>query len=342
MAPGQALATPAISICIANYNGADLIERCLDSVLAQQSEAAFEVLVHDDCSPDDSGRLVAERYPSVKLLTSGENLGFCRSNNRLADAARGDYLLLLNNDTRLHPGALEALYQAACNRAAPTVLTLPQFDMDSGELLDRGMWLDPFANPIPNLDAGDREVATVMGSCLWIPRRLWDEIGGLPEWFGSMAEDMYLCTCARLRGAEVRVVDESGYDHAVGQSFGGGKVESQRLNTSYQRRALSERNKNRVLAICFPGPSVLLLMLQLPLLLVEGTVLSLLKMSLQPLRRIYGPAVRDILVDSRRLRQWRHHAQAARTVSLPEFFKPIRFTHHKLWMLGKYGIPSIR
>jgi GT2 family glycosyltransferase len=342
MAPEQQLEGPAVTVCIANYNGAGLVEGCLESVLEQQCDFDFEVLVHDDCSTDGSDQTVRERFPDVRLLISGENVGFCRSNNRMADEARGRYLLLLNNDTRLKSGALETLYRFATQNPQAGVLTLPQYQMDTGELLDRGMWLDPFANPIPNLQAGNLAVATVMGSCLWISRELWTEIGGLPEWFGSMAEDMYLCTCARLRGFGVFAVDASGYDHAVGHSFGGGKVETASLNTTYERRALSELNKNRVIALCFPGPAVCLLALQFVLLLAEGTVLSLLKLKTEPLRKIYLPAVTGILMDSSRLSRWRRRVQASRRIGLTDFFTPVRFTHHKLWMLWKYGIPTIR
>ena len=192
-------------------------------------------------------------------------MGFCISNNRMVAAARGDYLLLLNNDTRLHPGALEALLGYQQDTPDAGILTLPQYNMATGELLDRGMFMDLFANPIPNTQAGTREVATVMGSCLWIQRELWEEIGGFPEWFGSIAEDMYLCCCARLMGRRVVAVDESGYDHAVGYSFGGGKVEGRRLKSSLRRRALSELNKNRVIAACYPGYSALLLLPQFAL-----------------------------------------------------------------------------
>ena len=342
MAPEQRLDAPAVSVCIANYNGAGLVERCLESVLTQQCGFEFEVLVHDDCSTDGSEATVRKRFPDARLLVSEENLGFCRSNNRMADQARGRYLLLLNNDTRLRADALETLYRFAMQNPRAGVLTLPQYQMETGELLDRGMWLDPFANPIPNLQPGNREVATVMGSCLWISRELWTQIGGLPEWFGSMAEDMYLCTCARLRGFSVFAVDTSGYDHAVGHSFGGGKVETASLSTTFKRRALSELNKNRVIALCFPGPAVSLLLLQFMLLLIEGTALSVLKLSTEPLRKIYMPAVTGILTDSGRLVGWRRRVQDSRRIGVAAFFRPIRLTHHKLWMLWKYGIPTIK
>jgi GT2 family glycosyltransferase len=213
--------------------------------------------------------------------------------------------------------------------------------MQSGELLDRGMFLDLFANPIPCLEPA-QEVATVMGSCLWIRRELWDRLGGFPEWFGSMAEDMYLCTRVRLLGHKVRVIETGGYDHEVGHSFGGGKVTGNRLETSYQRRRLSELNKNRVIATCFPAPAhVPLLAIQLPLLLGEGLILSLVKRTARPLREIYWPSIAGIFGDIPRLRRERQRCMVERQAGLREFFRQIRFRHHKLMLLRRHGVPLI-
>jgi GT2 family glycosyltransferase len=202
------------------------------------------------------------------------------------------------------------------------------------------MFLDLFANPIPCLEPA-AEVATVMGSCLWIRRDLWQRLDGLPAWFGSMAEDMYLCTRVRLLGLKVRVTATGGYDHAVGHSFGGGKVTGNRLATSYRRRRLSELNKNRVIATCFPAPTHLLLVVQFLLLLGEGAILSLLKRSTRPLREVYLPSIGGILGDIPRLRRERHRCMATRESGIVQFFSPIRLRHHKLTLLRRHGVPSI-
>ena len=334
---------PKLSICIANYNGEDVIRRCLDSVLSQQCNFDYEVIVHDDASTDTSRQLIRADYPQVQLLESATNCGFCRSNNRMVDAARGEYILLLNNDTRLHENSLQPLSDYAAANPHAGVLSLPQYAMESGELLDRGMFLDLFVNPIPNLESGQGEVATVMGSCLWIRRDLWVQIGGLPEWFGSMAEDMYLCCRVRLLNLSVEVLDCGGYDHVVGHSIGGGKVVDRGLDTSYQRRRFSELNKNRVIACCFPAPvNLLVIGLQFILLLTEGLLLSLLKRSAKPLLGIYLPSITGILGDLPHLVRVQRQCAASRTVSLREFFRPIRFFHHKLTLLWRHGVPAIR
>jgi len=108
--PGPA---PLVSVCVANYNGADVIETCLASLYAQEPSVSIEVLVHDDASTDGSAAIISSHYPQVLLITSGENVGFCVANNRMVKRASGTYILLLNNDAWLAPNALATFLQAA-------------------------------------------------------------------------------------------------------------------------------------------------------------------------------------------------------------------------------------
>ena len=204
MAQDAAAVTPAgepvCSICIANYNGAAVIGPCLESIYNQDFHLPLEIIIHDDASTDTSVDFIRNRFPDVTLIVSESNVGYCVSNNRMVSRARGRYILLLNNDAVLHRDAVRTLYNHAERHPGPAILGLPQYDMQTGELIDRGSLFDPFLNPVPNLDPGRTDVGMVMGACLWIPKALWEELGGFPEWFGSLAEDLYLCCLARLRG----------------------------------------------------------------------------------------------------------------------------------------------
>ena len=336
-------AAPAVSVCIANYNGEHILADCLDSVLVQSAEIPVEIIVHDDASSDGSVAFLRERYPQVELLASEENVGFCVSNNRMVAHARGKYVLLLNNDAALLPGALAALLEAAGEQSPPGILTLPQYDWESGELVDRGCLLDPFYNPVPNLDLRRRDVAYGIGACLFLPRELWNELGGFPEWFESMAEDMYICCLARLRGLPVAVTQASGYRHRQGKSFGGNRVEAGRLNTTYRRRYFSERNKTAVMVICTPTALVWpLFAFHMTALAGEGALLSLLKRDRQIWRRIYGPALAFVLRELGALRAERRVAQRMRTLSLRQYLKPFSPGWRKLGLLRRHGIPKVR
>lgn len=333
--------TPAVSVCIANYQGELLLPDCLGSVLSQDCPGGIEIIVHDDASGDGSVELLRARFPEVRVLVSGANVGFTVANNRMAGVARGRYVLLLNNDAALHPGALRALLGAA-ESAPDDILTLPQFDWNSGEVVDRGCLLDPFCNPVPNLDPNRTEVAMGIGACLFLSRSLWNELGGLPEWMGSLAEDLYLCGLARLRGHHVRVVQGSGYRHRQGHTFGGNRAEAGRLNTTTRRRALSERNKTSALAVLTPGPIMWpLLALHLMLLAAEGIALTLLLRTVGPWRSIYSPAITSTFRQRQMLWALRCEKQAGRRVSVAQYFATTHWSLRKLALFGKHGVPTI-
>jgi N-acetylglucosaminyl-diphospho-decaprenol L-rhamnosyltransferase len=100
---------PTLSIIIATYNARDQLAGCLDSIAAHPPGAPFEVLVVDDASHDGSAEMVRGRFPWVRLLVNEHNVNYSASNNRALSVAAGCYIHLLNNDTVVLPGALDAL-----------------------------------------------------------------------------------------------------------------------------------------------------------------------------------------------------------------------------------------
>jgi GT2 family glycosyltransferase len=335
-------AAPVCSVCIANYNGAHMLAGCLDSVLAQDIGTPVEIIVHDDASTDDSVAFLRKHYPQVEVLASGENVGFCIANNRMVAQARGEFVLLLNNDAALHAHALRALLAEARSRPSQGIFTLPQYDWQSGELVDRGCLLDPFYNPVPNLDPARRDVAYVIGACLFVPRELWSRLGGFPEWIGSIGEDLYLCCRVRLAGLPVVAVPQSGYRHRQGASFGGNRIDQGRLNTTYRRRVLSERNKTAVMVIC--TPTVLawpLLAVHVFLLCIEGAVLAGLRRDARIWRKIYWASVTDTFRNLDQVHELRRDVQATRRVGLRSYFDVFTWMPRKLSLLWRHGVPKI-
>lgn len=334
---------PTISVCIANYNGLGIIDDCIASVLAQDCEFSIEIIVHDDASSDGSAQHIRTVYPQVVMIESVDNVGFCVANNRMAAAAKGKYLLLLNNDTALYPDALATLYKAAQDIGQPAILSLPQYNFDTGELLDIGSLVDPFLNPVPNRNPERGDVAMVMGACLWIPESLWKELGSFPKWFGSIGEDLYLCCRARLAGYSVRSLGASGYRHRVGGSFGGGKVLHGRLATTRRRRALSERNKTFIMALCYPLPLLLtLLPIHLILIYLEGALLTLLKCNVHLWQDIYAPLLPELWRAKGKIMRLRREIQVHRVGGSRVFLRTIRWLPWKLEMLFRYGLPEVR
>jgi GT2 family glycosyltransferase len=332
---------PVVSVCIANYNGESLLDDCIASVLAQDADESIEIIVHDDASTDSSVQLLRSRYTHVDVLASTENVGFCISNNRMVAHARGEYVLLLNNDAALYPDAIRTLLTAV--RAGDSgILTLPQYDWNTGVLVDRGCLLDPFYNPVPNLDPDRPDVAYVIGACLWIPRALWSELGGFPEWMESIGEDIFLCCWARLRGIPVRAISNSGYRHRQGVHFGGNRVSRGKLVTTSRRRRLSERNKTFAMVI-FSQHALLagLLPLHLFLLGAESMVVGLVRRDWWLVRDIYGAVAASLWCERLHLLQVRAEIQRSRRISWREFYRSFTALPRKLLLLLRHGVPTI-
>ncbi len=333
----------SVSVCIANYNGMAVIDDCIRSVLTQQGRIDVEILVHDDASSDGSVSHIREQYPNITLITSTDNVGFCIANNRMAAMAKGKHILLLNNDAVLYPDALQTLLSAANRLTEPAILSLPQYDARTGKLIDRGCLLDPFFNPVPNLDPLRSDVAMVIGACLWIPSDMWHVLGGFPEWFESVAEDMYLCCRARLAGYAILALTTSGYRHWQGSSFGGNCTVNDRLVTTFRRRALSERNKTFVMVLSYPAPILQLIFpLHVMLLLAEGLIMALVRHDHKIFTTIYGATIKAVWFQRKRLSTYRHLMQAQQCARPFEFISVFSGIPHKWRMLMRYGFPKIQ
>jgi GT2 family glycosyltransferase len=339
----DSVAEPVCTVCIANYNGRNLLADCIDSVLAQDIAGAIEIIVHDDASTDESVAWLLAHYPRVTVLASDTNVGFCIGNNRMADAATAPFLLLLNNDAALFPDAIGILLDASRTAADGSILTLPQYDWQDGTLIDRGCLLDPFYNPLPSLREGDRDVAMTIGACLWIALDTWQTLGGLPEWMESLGEDLYLCCAARLRGGRVIALGRSGYRHWQGKTFGGNRVTGNRLTTTLKRRRLSERNKTFAMVTCTPTVGAWLLVgLHLLLLLVEGFVLALLRRDRRLFHEIYLNVPRELWARRALLMSLRRDNLTTRKSSTWDYLRVFRPVPRKLAMLFRYGLPRVR
>ncbi len=102
------------SIVIPVWNGMHFLPACLDALLAQQLGAQpCEIIAVDNASSDGSGDLIAQRYPQVRLLRNRHNQGFAGGCNRGIEAAQGELIILLNQDTQVQPNWLPILTHAA-------------------------------------------------------------------------------------------------------------------------------------------------------------------------------------------------------------------------------------
>lgn len=220
--------TPVISIVIPTYGQVDYTLRCLATLAANPPAVAFEVIVVDDASGDPR---VPElrRVRGIRLVERTANLGFLRSCNDAATLARGAYLFLLNNDTEVMPGALDALLEtfAAHPRAGLVGARLLYPD---GRLQEAGgiLWDDASAWNYGNLDDPRRpqysylrEADYISGAAIMVPTALWNELGGFDElYLPAYCEDSDLAFRIRAAGRSVLYQPEATVIHYEGISHG--------------------------------------------------------------------------------------------------------------------------
>jgi O-antigen biosynthesis protein len=219
---------PQVSLIIPLYSGAGLTRRCLETIRDHTLEVAFEVvLVDDTADPETKGLLGLVR--GAQILCNEQNEGYLRSVNRGAASARGEWLVLCNNDIEATPGWLENLLLAAAAKDRVGVVA-PKFIAPDGLLSEAGgiLWSDGTG---VNYGRGDepsrpkyeysREVDYGSAAALLVRRELWQEVGGYDERYLPMYyEDADLCLQARQRGWRVLYEPSAVVVHAEGSTAG--------------------------------------------------------------------------------------------------------------------------
>ena len=210
--------TPALSIVIVNYNTADLIGACLDS-LASQAAPSREVFVIDNASLDGSAAVIRERHPWVRLTVNRQNRGFAAANNQVLPQCRGSYLLYLNPDTRLTgEGVLEEAIRFM--EAHPRVgLAGTRMVNPDGSLQESVSWRYPGQKYTRDEMAGlPGPIACVLGAGMIARTDLIRRLGGFDEDFTLYGEDQDLCLRIRRAGYEIGYVENAAIVHYGGQS----------------------------------------------------------------------------------------------------------------------------
>ncbi|MBZ0269335.1 glycosyltransferase family 2 protein [bacterium] len=246
---------PDISILVVSWNTSALLSRCLESVRSAV-RLSHEVIVVDNASDDDSVALVRERHPEVRLIALEENVGFSRGNNRAMEGATGRYLLLLNPDTEVRPGALEDLVgfldrNPDVGIAGPTLWnpdgthqpsTRPFPTLRNEFLRATMLWrLFPTAALRRARRNEEDRPDEVSGAALCIRRECLERIGPMDEGNFMYYEDTDWCRRARSAGWEVAYRPGPGIVHVRwGASRGAARartiVTSQRSAERYFRK----------------------------------------------------------------------------------------------------------
>ena len=227
LAPNSS-AKPVVSVIVPIYGQLAYTLNCLDSLLDHPARASFEILIGDDVSPDRSRELLP-LLRDVNVVQHAENGGFIVNCNATAAKARGDYLLFLNNDTRVAAGWLDELIDSFANFPKAGLVGSKLFYPD-GVLQESGgiIWRDGSAwnygrDQDPNRPefCYARQVDYVSGASIVVPRDLWDSLGGFDSHYRpAYCEDADLALRIRAADREVWLQPLSRVIHYEGRTSG--------------------------------------------------------------------------------------------------------------------------
>ncbi len=216
--PPEGLQEPAdqvaVSIIIPTYNNLELTQNCLESIWEHTPPRLYELIVVDNGSEDGTGEFLEDLAAAgrVRLIANPTNLGYARACNQGARPARGELLVMLNNDTLATPGWLEALLEGLGGddrvAAVGAKLLYPDDSVQhAGVAINQAGKVyhlyRHFHRDHPAVNKR-REFQVVTGACLLIRRSVFFQEGLFDENFQNGFEDVDLCF--RLKQSGYRIV----------------------------------------------------------------------------------------------------------------------------------------
>jgi len=244
--------TPEISICIVNTDGREDLLRCLASVFANPPGVPFEVLVLDNASADGSAAAVRERFgDSVELLALDRRRGKAENDSELMSRSRGRWLLLLNEDSELTPGAANTL--RARLSAAPRAGVAGARIVDPEGVQQPSAWRFPgvlsalagvlaLHRRLTVQSTGEevREVGWVQSAAMMVRREAYEQVGPMDPDFFVYSDEVDWQKRARDTGWSVLYVPAATVVHREQLSHGAGArrriVEFSRNRDRYMRK----------------------------------------------------------------------------------------------------------
>lgn len=230
-----------LSIIIVNHNASDFLRQCLNSLYGLEGSLSLEIIVVDNKSHDGSGRMVHEHFPQVHLIENTENVGFARGNNIGIKESQGEYILLLNSDTKVVDNAIEklvAFLDSHPNVAVVTSRLVYPNMTDQGvartfptpmnalfgrrslltQLFPNNKYSKRYMISRQNQSEQPFEVDWVSGACLMVRKKVIEDVGLLDEKFFMYWEDADLCFRIKQKNWKIYCIPEAIVIHFEGKS----------------------------------------------------------------------------------------------------------------------------
>ncbi|WEK33843.1 MAG: glycosyltransferase family 2 protein [Candidatus Pseudobacter hemicellulosilyticus] len=239
------MTTPLVSIVILNWNGRHHLAQFLPSVMASVY-GNKEVVVIDNASTDDSVTFLRQQYPAVRVVQLERNFGFAQGYNEGLKQVAADYYVLLNSDVEVTPGWIEPVVRLMEKDPAIAVSQPKILQYHNKTLFEyagaAGGWLDclgyPFARgrvfDVCETDNGQYdEPAPIFwagGCAMFVKAAVYQELGGLDNYFFAHQEEIDLCWRVQLAGYKVYACPQSAVYHVGGGTLPKGNARKVFLN----------------------------------------------------------------------------------------------------------------
>lgn len=239
-AAGAPTAAPEVSVVIASRNRKAMLADCLQSLIDTTKDTTYEITVVDDAATDGTAELIRERFPRVQVLSNKRRYFWPVTNNQGVQASRGQFYLLINDDTKVLPGAVDALVRFI--KANPRVgIVSPRIRNVDGSI-------QPCARRFPNwgtalaqtfdlhrlfpknrltrsyyaadLDYTQANQVEAIASTYWLLRKeCYEEVGGFDNSFPPIFSDIEFCMGMDKRGWECWIIPEAEIIHYGGATM---------------------------------------------------------------------------------------------------------------------------
>lgn len=267
---------PTVTIIVLSYNSQELLADNLPSLLALDYPAdKLEIMVADNASSDGTLAWVSDTYPTVRCWQNGRNLGFAAGNNAAVEAARSQWVAILNPDMKVEPSWLiEMVRPLQANRALRCVASrILSWDGNRIDFADAAMnylgWgCQPgFGSSSLSGFAQDKPLLFACGGAMLIERELFLAVRGFDPAYFAYYEDMDLGWRLGIYGYEVRLAAQAVVYHRHHGSWGS--------VSNAQKTVLAEQNTLRSLLKNYAADSLALVAPAVLLLLAERSFLDI-------------------------------------------------------------------
>jgi GT2 family glycosyltransferase len=244
---------PDLAIIIVSHNTRNDLQNCLRSLQEHAPSMSYEIVVVDNASADGSVDSVKLGWPDVRVIPMPTNVGFARANNAGMRQTISELILLLNSDTVVHAGSLDALVRALGDLPGASIVGPRLVDESGHPELSFGRMISPLnelrqkavtaasRRRIASLSSRVRLVDWVSAACLLVRRADAERAGLFDERYFMYCEDVDFCAAVRAQGGRVYFTPSAEVTHLRGRS---GKFDPAATGQAYRRSQLAFYEKH--------------------------------------------------------------------------------------------------